>query len=432
MTIRNRSWIESANAPGTDFPLANLPLGVIECTGSGPARIAVPIGDQVLDLRQATKSQVLPGLEPEDACALHADNLNGFAGRGREAFRRLRAALQEVLAEGNTAGQAAVEKSGALSALASAVPGLPFQVGDYTDFYASQHHATNVGRMFRPDGEPLLPNWKHLPVGYHGRASSIVASDTPIRRPHGQTIGADGVTTSHAPCRLLDYELEVGFFIGSGSQLGDPVAIEDALDHVCGMVLVNDWSARDIQKWEYQPLGPFNAKNFATSLSPWVVTMDALEPFLVSGPRRGEGDPQNLDYLTWSDDVLVDLTLEVSLRSETMRAQGMDPHVLSVGNYLDMYWSMAQMVAHHTHTGCNLNPGDLMASGTVSGPEESSRGCLLELTWRGEHPVQLPDGTERKFLQDGDELIISGWCEREGADRIGFGSCRGTVMPAHG
>ena len=203
------------------------------------------------------------------------------------------------------------------------------------------------------------------------------------------------------------------------------------MDHVTGLVLVNDWSARDIQKWEYQPLGPFNAKNFATTISPWVVSLDALSPFMVPGPPREDDDPKNLDYLTWKDDVLVDITLEVSIASEAMRDQGIDPMVISVGNYLDMYWSIAQMVAHHTHTGCNMNPGDMMASGTVSGPDEGSRGCLLELTWRGEHPIELPDGSSRKFLQDGDELTIRGWCEREGEDRIGFGSCSGIVLPAH-
>ena len=431
MSVRMKSWITSANEPDCDFTLANLPLGVVAGKEDTSARIAVAIGSMVMDLRSAATQDLLRGLLPADLCALHADTLNDFAGLGRSAGQRLRTALQELLAEGNDAGEAAVRTAGVLSERSEEESLLPFRVGDYTDFYASKHHASNVGRMFRPDGEPLLPNWKHLPVGYHGRASSIVSSGTPVRRPHGQTIGADGVTTSHSPCRLLDHELEVGFFIGSKSELGDPISIENALEHVAGLMLVNDWSARDIQKWEYQPLGPFNAKNFATTISPWVVSLDALAPFMVSGPDREEGDPENLDYLTWADDVLVDITLEVSIASENMRAQGMEPKVISVGNYLDMYWSIAQMVAHHTHTGCNMNPGDMMASGTVSGPEEGSRGCLLELTWRGENPIELPDGTSRKFLQDGDELSIRGWCEREGEDRIGFGSCSGIVLPAH-
>ena len=308
---------------------------------------------------------------------------------------------------------------------------MPFAIGDYTDFYASENHATNVGRMFRPDGDPLLPNWKHLPVGYHGRASSVVESGRPIRRPSGQTVGPDGPPPKHGPSRLLDYELEVGFFLGRNSELGTPIPIEQALDHVFGLVLVNDWSARDVQKWEYQPLGPFNAKNFGTSISPWVVTLDALKPFMVPGPPRKSDDPVNLPYLTSDQDVAIDLELEVSIQSEVMRTRGMAPHRISIGNYRDMYWTIAQMVAHHTSTGCDLRSGDMMASGTVSGPDEENRGCLLERTWRGENPISLPDGTERRFLMDGDEVIIRGWC-RKGDLRIGFGECRGIITPALG
>lgn len=430
MSVRMRSWVESANNVGSDFPLANLPMGVFDTGDNSSVRIGVPIGDMILDVRAALDGGLLTEVTEEDAAALKSETLNDFAALGKAARVRLRSALQTLLSIDNTEGQVAVEGASALLQADSVNPRLPFRIGDYTDFYASAHHATNVGRMFRPDGEPLLPNWKHLPVGYHGRASSIVPSGTAVRRPHGQTIGVSG-PPSHGPSRLLDYELEVGFFIGSGTELGDPVVIADALDHVFGLVLVNDWSARDIQKWEYQPLGPFNAKNFATTISPWVVTMEALEPFMVKELPRSDDDPAHLDYLHWADDVLIDLTLEVSLRSATMRQDGIDAQVLSTGNYRDMYWSMAQMIAHHTSTGCNLNPGDLMASGTVSGPEETSRGCLLELTWRGENPVSLADGTTRKFLQDGDDLSIRGWCQREGADRIGFGSCVGEVLPAH-
>ena len=429
MSMRLRSWVESANEDGTDFPLANLPMGVVDRGDGSDPVIAVPIGNKVLIVPEAIQADALDGITPETACALSSGTLNQFAGMGKESRVRFRKALQSALAQGNVNAQAAITSAAALLDADAVTSRLPFQIGDYTDFYASAHHATNVGRMFRPDGEPLLPNWKHLPVGYHGRASSIVTSGTPVRRPHGQTMGAEG-PPSHGPSRLLDYELEVGFFIGKASQMGEPVAIADALDHVFGMVLVNDWSARDVQKWEYQPLGPFNAKNFATSISPWVITMEALEPFLVKELPRSESDPAHLEYLDWADDVLVDLGLQVSIRSSTMRNDGMEGQVLSTGNYRDMYWSMAQMIAHHTSTGCNLNPGDLMASGTVSGPEESSRGCLLELTWRGENPVALADGTERKFLQDGDELTIRGWCEGDHADRIGFGSCSGVVLPA--
>ena len=430
MSVHLRSWVESANNAGTDFPLANLPMGVFDQGDDSAVRIGVPIGDMILDVPAALDGGLLKGVTEEDSAALKSKTLNDFAALGKAARVRLRSALQTLLSIDNAEGKAAVEGASALLQADSVNPRLPFRIGDYTDFYASAHHATNVGRMFRPDGEPLLPNWKHLPVGYHGRASSIVPSGTPVRRPHGQTIGVSG-PPSHGPSRLLDYELEVGFFIGSRTELGEPVVIADALDHVFGLVLVNDWSARDIQKWEYQPLGPFNAKNFATTISPWVVTMEALEPFMVKELPRSDDDPAHLDYPSWADDVLIDLTLEVSLRSSTMRQDDADAQVLSTGNYRDMYWSMAQMIAHHTSTGCNLNPGDLMASGTVSGPEETSRGCLLELTWRGENPVSLADGTTRKFLQDGDDLTIRGWCQREGADRIGFGSCVGEVLPAH-
>ncbi len=308
---------------------------------------------------------------------------------------------------------------------------IPAAIGDYTDFYASIHHATNVGSMFRPDN-PLMPNYKHLPVGYHGRASSIVASGTPIRRPHGQTKADTADDPSFGPCRLLDYELEMGFFVGPRNGLGTRVPIAAARDHIFGMVIVNDWSARDIQKWEYQPLGPFNAKNFATSISPWVVTLEALAPFRVPGPPRGDDDPPILDYLQPAADLALDITVEVYLSSETMRRKGMDPLPVSRGTFRDMYWTIGQMLAHHTSTGCNLRPGDLLASGTVSGPAEDSHGCLLERTWRGQQPLELPDETHRTFLQDGDEVVIRAYCEGEGAARIGFGECRGVVAPAAG
>ena len=303
------------------------------------------------------------------------------------------------------------------------------EVGDYTDFYASLSHATNIGSMFRPDN-PLMPNWKHLPVGYHGRASSIVVSGTPIVRPAGQTIAADGADPTDGNVRLLDYELEVAFVMGPGNEMGDRIDIESSRDHLFGVMLMNDWSARDIQKWEYQPLGPFNAKNFATTVSPWIVTLDALEPFMVDGPPRTEDDPANLDYLVSEKDFGVDIELTVSIASEGMRDNGVEPTLISRGNYADMYWTMSQMLAHHTSTGCPMRPGDMYASGTVSGTTEDSRGCLLERTWRGQNPITLGDGTERKFLADGDEVIIRGWCEAEGAARIGFGDCRGVVAPA--
>ena len=415
MSERGRSWIESAQDPEGDFPIENLPFGVVAIEDDH--RIATAIGDRVVDLRGLVDLGLLDDLAPEVRTALRSETLNEFAGLGRTAASAARKAIMSLLSDGDDRLASHAERDRVVVAAADALPGMPFAIGDYTDFYASEHHATNVGSMFRPDN-PLMPNWKHLPVGYHGRASSVIASGQDVRRPHGQTVGPDGPPPKHGPVRLLDYELEVGFFVGRGSELGTPVPVAEALDHVFGLVLVNDWSARDVQKWEYQPLGPFNAKNFATSISPWVVTMDALEPFLVPGPPRADGDPENLPYLVNPSDVAVDLELEVLIASEAMRSKGMAPARVSLGNYRDMYWTIAQMMAHHTSTGCDLNPGDLMASGTVSGPTEDSRGCLLEMTWRGENPISLPDGTERKFLQDGDEVVIRGWC-RKGDLRIG-------------
>jgi fumarylacetoacetase len=284
--------------------------------------------------------------------------------------------------------------------------------------------------MFRPN-QPLMPNWKHLPVGYHGRASSIVVDGTPVRRPHGQTSATDDGPPSFGPSKLLDHELEMGvFFGGQGNALGSRIPVSKAAEHLFGCVIVNDWSARDVQKWEYQPLGPFNAKNFCTSVSPWVVTLEALRPYCIPGPARKETDPSMLDYLRWSDDFVVDVKLEVLIASAAMREKGMAPTRVSIGTFADMYWTMSQMLAHHTSTGCNMRPGDLLASGTISGPAKESRGCMLERTWRGAEPITLADGTERRFLQDGDELIIRGWCEKPGLPRIGFGECRGMVLPA--
>jgi len=302
-------------------------------------------------------------------------------------------------------------------------------IGDYTDFYASAHHATNVGKMFRPDSAPLLPNYKHMPVGYHGRASSVVLTGAPVRRPMGQTKADDAQTPTFGPCRLLDYELEMAAVVGAGNALGSRIDIRRWRDHLVGMVLLNDWSARDIQKWEYVPLGPFNAKNFASTISPWVVTFDALAPFAVGPPARGPEDPSNLDYLTPPGDAF-DITLEVLLQSQQMRDAGAPPMRVSRGSLEDMYWTVAQMLAHHTSTGCNLRPGDLLGTGTVSGPRDDSRGCLLERTWRGTQPLTLPTGEARKFLADGDTVIIRGFCEREGFRRIGVGECVGTILPA--
>jgi fumarylacetoacetase len=316
--------------------------------------------------------------------------------------------------------------------MAEAVMLVPSEIGDYTDFYASIFHATNVGTMMRPDN-PLLPNYKYVPIGYHGRASSIVASGTPVRRPHGQAKPDSAMEPMVGPSRRLDYELEVGFFVGPGNPLGAAIPIAEVEQHLFGACLVNDWSARDIQAWEYQPLGPFLAKSFATTVSPWVVTLEALEPFRVPALIRPDGDPEPLPYL---DDARqrerggLDLRLEVSLSSERMRSARIAPFVVSRNSLRHLYWTPGQLLTHHASNGCNLRPGDLLASGTVSGPTRESRGCLLELAWRGEQPITLPTGETRSFLEDGDEVIFRGWCEREGWTRIGFGECRGVVLPA--
>jgi fumarylacetoacetase len=309
---------------------------------------------------------------------------------------------------------------------------VPARIGDYTDFYASISHATNVGSMFRPDNA-LLPNYKWVPIGYHGRSSSIVISGTNVTRPNGQTRdGAEGAPT-FGPSKRLDYELEVGVFVGSGNSLGATIPIDQAESHVFGLCLVNDWSARDIQTWEYQPLGPFLAKNFATTVSPWVVTLDALAPFRAPAYKRADGDPEPLPYLTAAVDRErggIDITLEVSITTAKMRESKTPPFRISRGSFTEMYWTVAQLLTHHASNGCNMRPGDLLASGTVSGPQKESRGCLLERTWRGTEPLQLPSGETRAFLQDGDEVIMRGWCERSGHPRIGFGECRGIVLPS--
>jgi fumarylacetoacetase len=426
-----RSFVESANRSDHDFPIQNLPFGVFRHAGSDkPPHIGVAIGDHALDLHGCIEAGLLASLSADITRALRATTLNALMALGRDAAKAVRAAVSDLLREDNPTLRDDAARRNVLLPLQSDLEMLlPCTIGDYTDFYASVHHATNIGSMFRPDN-PLMPNYKHLPVGYHGRASSIVVSGTDIIRPSGQTRADDADLPVYGPCRLLDYELEMGFFVGAGNAMGRPIAMHVVHDHIFGMCIVNDWSARDVQKWEYQPLGPFNAKNFATSISPWVVTLDALQPYLLPGPLRDDEDPPTLEYLQPRQDLAVDITCEVFISSAAMREQGHEPQRLSRGNFRDMFWTIGQMLTHHTSTGCNARPGDLLASGTVSGPEESARGCLLELTWRGENPIDLPDGTQRKFLQDGDEVIINAYCQRGNAARIGFGSCRGIVLPA--
>lgn len=401
---------------GSDFTLDNLPYGVVD-PGDGP-RPGVAIGDHVLDLRAVAGAGLLPRAAAE---AFGEPDLNGFLSLGRSVWQETRARLIELLSTDDYD----LLPAGALHRMRSVATALPFQPGDFVDFYSSVEHATNLGKMFRPDTEPLLPNWRYLPVGYHGRASSVVVSGTPVTRPRGQVKPADGPPTL-APTAALDFELEVGFVVGPGNPLGSAIAVEAAADHIFGLVLVNDWSARDIQRWEYQPLGPFLGKSFATTVSPWVVTMEALAPFMVPSPLQ---DPAPLEYLQASSDWGIDLDLEVRLASAAMSAEGAAPAPISRTNFASMYWTIAQQLAHATVNGTNVRPGDLYASGTISGADPGSYGSLIELTWNGETPIDLPDGARRSFLEDGDTVVIRGWCQREGV-RVGFGECSGTVMPA--
>jgi fumarylacetoacetase len=427
-----RSWVDSASGP-TDFPIQNLPFGIFATGPDDAGRVGVAIGDQVLDVAACIVAGLVEGPEVAAACDTHS--LNALMALPRAELQKVRRQLSALLRHDTDAGRKAqaLEKR-LLRAMRNVSMRLPADIGDYTDFYASINHAANVGSMFRPDN-PLLPNYKHVPIGYHGRASSIVASGTEVRRPSGQTKSPDAEEPAFGPSRMLDYEAELGFFVRGGNALGDTIPIARACDHIFGFCLVNDWSARDIQAWEYQPLGPFLAKNFATTISPWVVTAEAVEPYRVGALRRPEGDPDPLPYLRGDEEASkggVNAFLEVHLRSRTMRDAGIAPVRLSRAPFASMYWTVGQMLAHHASNGCNLGPGDLLASGTVSGDSADARGCLLELTWRGTKPLTLPSGEERKFLQDGDEVIMKGTLEAEGRPTIGFGECRGTILPAIG
>jgi len=409
-----RSWVASANEAGSDFPIQNLPFGRFRAAGSTEAfRIGVAIGDQVLDLRAA-------GL-------VDSDDMNALMAAGTKERQALRAALSAGLAEGSDK-QAVWSK--ALIAQAQAEMTVPCRIGDYTDFYTGIHHATTIGKLFRPD-QPLMPNYKWVPIGYHGRASSIGVSGQVFKRPQGQTKAPDAAEPSFGPSKRLDYELELGFLIGRGNALGEPIAIGEAEEHLFGVTLLNDWSARDLQAWEYQPLGPFLSKNFASTLSPWIVTMEALAPFRAKF-ERPEGDPQPLPYLDAPSNRAagaLDITLEVLLQTAKMREAGEAPARLTLGNTTEAaYWTAAQLVTHHTVNGCNLQPGDMLGSGTLSGPKPDQAGSLIELTLGGKQAVTLPNGEKRVFLENGDTLVIRGWCERAGAVRIGLGEVRGTVV----
>ena len=426
-----RSWVDSANAPLTDFPIQNLPFAVFRRAGGREAfRGGVAIGDQILDLAALHGLQLVSGAaaQPLAACALPA--LNELMSLGAQAWSSLRAAISVLLRVGHREMN---KVRGVLIPQAEAQFDVPARIGDYTDFYASIHHATAVGRLFRPDN-PLLPNYKWVPIAYHGRASSIGVSGQTFRRPVGQLMPAGAERPELLPSRRLDYELEVGIFIGSGNPLGTPIAVGEAEQHVFGLCLLNDWSARDIQAWEYQPLGPFLAKNFATTLSPWIVTLEALAPFRTEWTRPSQ-DPQPLPYLDCPElhrSGAIDMQLEAYIETEQMRAAGQTPQRLSRSNFRDSYWSLSQIVAHHTSNGCNLSPGDLLGSGTQSGPAPDQAGSLLELTAGGKQAINLASGETRTFLADGDRVILRAACERTGYTRIGFGEASGTVGPAAG
>jgi fumarylacetoacetase len=424
------SWVASAQTPDHDFPIQNLPLGVFRQQHGERRRIGVAIGDAILDLEATAQAGFLDALDPALRSAARSYSLNALFTLGRGPLAQLRRVLSRVLRADTPEGTlAAAQRATLLHAREDCTLTVPAEVGDYTDFYASVHHATNVGALFRPD-EPLLPNYKWVPIGYHGRASSIVVSGTPVMRPSGQRRPDAALPPDVGPTRALDYELEVGVFVGGEHALGVPIPLDAAERYLMGICLVNDWSARDVQAWEYQPLGPFLAKNFATTVSPWVVTMDALAPFRAPLAPRAAGDPAPLPYL---DDAAdrdaggIALSLEVALRTRAMIAAGEAPVVVGRGTLTQLYWSFAQMLAHHTVSGCNMRAGDLLASGTVSGPGLDERGCLLELTKRGAEPLTLPNGEQRRFLEDGDEVSLRGWCAREGYRRIGLGQCTGVV-----
>jgi fumarylacetoacetase len=421
-----RSFVESANLPGCDFPIQNLPFGAFRAVPDGQPRVGVAIGDQILDVSAA--AAVFDGLAAAAAQACSAPFLNPLMAMGPQARSALRLELSRRL---SADGDGDMRLRPFLTPMARVEMSMPVAFRNFTDFFASIFHATNAGRLFRPDS-PLSPNYKYVPVAYHSRASSVCISGTPVRRPSGQRKGSDG-PPGFAPSRHLDFELELGTFVGTASELGRGVAISEAANTVFGHCLLNDWSARDIQAWESQPLGPFLGKNFATTISPWVVTAEALAPFHTAAFARPEGDPAPLPHLDDGRDRAeggLDITLEAYLLTEAMRREGSPPYRVTQSAFSRMYWTQAQMIAHHTSNGCNLEIGDLMGSGTVSGPEPSSWASLLELTARGTNPIVLPNGETRTFIEDGDEIILHGFCEKPGRARIGFGECRALLLPA--
>jgi len=431
-----KSWVESANHQQSDFPIQNLPFGVFSDSKAGPARVGVAIGEWIVDLAALETTRLISvpySLVDNDGSpksVFRQNRLNDFVALGKPVWRSVRSQLSALLSTGVAALRDDPDmRQRVMVRQEDAVMHLPFDITGYTDFYSSREHATNVGCMFRDPRNALMPNWLEIPIGYNGRASSVVISGTPVRRPNGQRKAADDARPTYGRSQKLDIELETGFFIGIGNELGSTVPAKTADEHIFGMVLLNDWSARDIQQWEYQPLGPFNSKGFATTISPWVVTMDALAPFRVEQPEQV---PRPLGYLRGAARAGVNLELEVQIRS----ASATSPKTIARTNFKHMYWSMAQQLAHHTSGGCNTRVGDLMGSGTISGPESDSResgvgtfGSLLELTWNGQKPLDIGNGEVRGFIEDGDELTLRGWCEGDGY-RVGFGACVGEILPA--
>jgi fumarylacetoacetase len=425
-----KSWVKSANVDGTVFPIQNLPFGLYRLVqdDDGSSRIGVAIGDSVLDLRAAIEADLLGPVSKEIRTACQSPLLNELMSLTPAHWSELRRCLFRLLHESATSAQQ--RRAEALLVSQNAVTmELPCQIGDYTDFYAGIFHALTVGKLFRPQN-PLLPNYKWIPIAYHGRSSSIVVSGKPIPRPSGQTKSEDAPAPVFAPSQRLDYELELGFYIGQGNKLAEPIAVDRAEQHIFGVCLLNDWSARDIQPWEYQPLGPFLAKNFATTISPWIVTMEALAPFRCPAFTRPKGDPEPLQYLQSAGDREnggLDVWLEITLSTDEMRTAGAGPLTVCETSSKNLYWTAAQCIAHHTSNGCNLRPGDLLGSGTVSGETKNEAGSLLELTRQGSDPLTMPNGQQRTFLEQGDEVIMRGWCRSKGYKTIGFGECRGRI-----
>lgn len=414
-----KSWIEVKS--DSDFPMQNIPFGIFSPAGKSP-RPATIIGETLIDLSVLAEEGFFDDIIDEEYDAFFASSLNDLISLGKEFTAKLRNKISELFSHDNEIIRDDSElKSKLLFKQEDIEMHMPVEVGDYTDFYSSIEHATNVGTMFRDPDNALFPNWRHLPVGYHGRASSIVVSGTDIHRPNGQTLPAGEDKPVFGPCRLFDFELEMAFITGKGNKLGDPVKLEDAEDYIFGMVIFNDLSARDIQKWEYVPLGPFLAKNFGSVISPWIVTLDALEPFRVEGPKQ---EPEVLPYLKFKGNRNFDINLEVAIQPENG-----DETIVSKSNHKYLYWNIAQQLAHQTVNGCNIKPGDMYASGTISGPTKDSFGSMLELSWGGKNPLTLNDGSERKFIQDNDTIIMRGYAQNNGV-RVGFGESVCKVLPA--